>query len=354
MTIRTTLLALLAALAACTPPPSVLHPVSAYGPAPCDGTCGDTVEVTYLGVGGFLIRHGRDAILTAPFFSTPRLRAVTTFRRIHPDQARIDERVRALLAPDSAGIRALLVGHAHYDHLLDVPYVVERYLPWVTVYGNRSMYNMLAPDSFRMKMVVVEDSAGDWRTPGRWIYPGPDSTVRFMALRSEHAPHFAGIKALRRRQATPRPDLPPTAWTWAEGQTLSYVIDFLDPRTRTPLFRIHYQDSASNPPLGFPPPLEASAAKRFDLAVVCAGSFAQVRDYPSGILFRTAPRHVVVGHWENFFQPQTDSLRVIPMTNAAKFVDRIDAALPTDADRTTPRPGAVLRFCVCRPAEGGS
>lgn len=345
MRTRTILPALLAALAACTPPPAVLHPVSAYGPAQCDGRCGDVVEVTYLGVGGFLIRHGRDAVLTAPFFSTPRLSAVLTFRPIHPDSERIAAGMRRL--GDLTGVHALLVGHGHYDHLMDVPDVVRRYLPGVTVYGNRSMVNTLAPDSAWLKMVALDDPP----KLGTWIYPEGSRAVRFMALPSEHAPHLLGFRGLRRKEDRPRRTLPPTAWTWAEGQTLAYVIEFLDPAQR-PIFRVHFQDAGSTPPLGFPP-AGGEPDRRLDLAILCAGNYDQVFDYPDGFLHATRPRHVVVGHWENFFRPQSASVRLVPFLSAVRLVRRIDAALPEDADRTTPKPGAVLRFCVCG-APGGA
>ncbi len=335
-----------AATAAAFPRPAPTPP-----PAPCGGGCGDSVEVTYLGVGGWLFRHGNDAILTAPFFSTPRLSTVGLARRLRPDTARIDERVRALL-PDTAGIRAVLVGHSHYDHLMDVPYVARKHLPGVPVFGNDAALRLLAGDPVAAHLVSAEEGAGSHEAPGRWIYPHPDSTVRFMALRSGHAPHALGVKVFRRGQRDRREELPSNAWEWSEGEVLAYVVDFLDRKGGRVVFRVHYQDAASTAPLGFPPPWDEADAARFDLAVVCAGSFREAGDYPRGIVGALRPREVLVGHWEDFFRPQTQALRVIPGTDTTELLRRVDGALPLDGRRALPRPGTTLRFPVHAEAEG--
>lgn len=314
-------------------------------PARTCAPCADSVEVTYLGVGGWLIRRGPDAVMTAPFFSTPRLSAVGFGRPIGPDTARIDERMGALV-PEATGIRAVLVGHSHYDHLMDVPYVARRYLPGVPVYGNAAMLRLLARDPVYPRLASVEEDAGTYEAPGRWIYPHPDSTVRFMALRSGHAPHALGVKVFRRRQRGERDALPSNAWEWAEGEVFAFVVDFLDGPGGRVAYRVHFQDAASEAPQGFPPPWPAGDTARFDLAIVCAGSFREAGDYPRGIVGALRPREVLVGHWEDFFRPQTMALRLIPRTDTTELLRRVDAALPADARRAVPRPGATLRFAV--------
>lgn len=342
-----------AAVFACTPSPAALNPVPAFGPEVCDSSCAGEVVVKYLGVGGFYIRHGKDAILTAPFFTTPRLSEVVHVLSVKADTARIRERMDFLLPDpaDRSAVRAILVGHSHYDHLMDVPHVARTVVPdpAVRIWGDTVTRRLLAFDpEVARRVVEVDDSAGSFRTPGRWIYPHPGGTVRFMAVQSEHAPHVRPIKGFRRRQSTDRHTPPPTAWAWSEGKTHAFVIDFLADDRRTVRFRLYYQDAASTPPLGFPPPLE-EGPRRFDVAILCAGSFGEVKGYPQGILWRTQPRYAVIGHWESFFQPQTDPLEVIPMTDAAELRRRVDENLPDGGSGITPLPGAALRFCTCPP-----
>ena len=49
-----------------------------------------------------------------------------------------------------------------------------------------------------------------------------------MALESEHAPHFNGLKMFRGSYHKDLQRLPRRAAGWREGQTLSYLIDFLE------------------------------------------------------------------------------------------------------------------------------
>jgi len=92
-------------------------------PAPEDGLCctrgSDALTIQYLGVGGWLFRMGETALLTAPFYSHPGTVEVG-FWRISMDTARVDS-----LLPPVDDVRAILVGHAHYDHLMDVPYIAR-------------------------------------------------------------------------------------------------------------------------------------------------------------------------------------------------------------------------------------
>jgi hypothetical protein len=203
--------------------------------------------------------------MTAPFFSTPRLSAVGLGRPIHAHTARIDERMRALV-PDPSRVRAVLVGHSHCDHLMDVPYVARRYLPGVPVFGNAAMLRLLAGDPVHPRL-ASEEGAGSHRAPGRWVYPHPDSTVRYMALRSGHAPHALGVKVFRRSQQGEPGALPSNARELVEGEVLAYVVDFLDRPGGRVLFRVHFQDAASEAPLGFPPPLPSAESAPFDLAI---------------------------------------------------------------------------------------
>jgi hypothetical protein len=112
-------------------------------------------------------------------------------------------------------------------------------------------------------------------------------------------------------------------------------------------FRIHYQDSASNTPLGHPPTLEGDNRRSVDVAIVCAASFSQVQGYPEGLLRAVDARYVVVGHWEDFFVSQEKPPRPVPMTDVAEFVARTERALPENARWVLPNPHAVLRIDPC-------
>ena len=70
------------------------------------------------GVAGYLLRWQGEALLFAPSFSNPAALGQPPMG-VQADAAKIDE-----LMPPASDVSMLLVGHAHYDHLLDVPRVM--------------------------------------------------------------------------------------------------------------------------------------------------------------------------------------------------------------------------------------
>ncbi len=279
-----------------------------------------TVSVQYLGVGGVLLRRGDDVVLTAPLYSNPSLLEVGLDHAIRPDVELIDK----LLPKEARDARAILVGHSHYDHLLDVPYIALQKAPLANIYGSTTTERLLAGIQHDLaaktpptRVIPLETLAGDDTTPGQWVTLG--SGLRFMALRSEHSYQATfripflkqpfPIHLWRGGETRALTQPPRSASDWPEGPVFSFVIDFLGEDSR-PVFRTYYQDSGTNEPIGYPP--EALLAdKRVDLAILCVGGdFERLKHHPEGILGRTQPRFVMLIHWEDFFVPQDAYLRV--------------------------------------------
>lgn len=333
-------------LMACAGPNMVvLEPVPASAPREagiCAGACRDSIRLTYLGVSGFVIRHGSRALMTAPSFTHPgglRLMLPSPFR-LSPDTATAD---RMLAGVDLAGIGAIVVGHAHYDHLLDVPYVARRWAPTATIYGSATMVNTLAGDpALRQRAVPVADSVATATSRGGWIYP-PGGGFRFMPLASSHAPNawmytFADGEARKARTSLPR-----TARGWKKGAVYAYLIDVIAPDS-TPLLRLYYQDAAADSVYTVLPPLEGRDARPVDVAILCVGNYDGAPGNPDVLLGSLRPRYVVLSHWEDFFRSPLDPLRVIPLTDTQRLVETVRRAV---SDRwITPEPlaGLTLRF----------
>jgi hypothetical protein len=331
-------------LAGCTGSIAHLHPFAGTRSVDCGvQPAGDVLELTYLGVGGFLMRWNGHAIMTAPFYSNPGLLQVGMGLPIAPNTKRIDAHL-----PPLDDVEAILVGHSHYDHLMDAVYVAETHAPRAVLYGNETMAHILASqERLRGRVVALDAEAGDWWTPGRWQYVA-DRSIRFMALRSEHAPHFLGIKMFGGSVDEDQSRLPRTAYGWKEGQTFAFLIDFLGADGSVRL-RLHYQDAASNPPAGFVPPPDAAITEPVDVAVLCVASFGQVDDYPEAVVRQLQPHTIVLGHWENFFRSPDLPLQAVPLTDTKAFALRLTDALPAGARWYTPRPDATLRICPHRP-----
>jgi len=317
------------------------------------------VEVQFLGVAGFLIRAGDDALLTPPFYSNPGLVDVLGPGCIEPDPSRIPTR------PWGEGLRvhAILVGHAHYDHLMDVPALVEKWgLEGTPVFGSRTAANLLRGvlaetrgDPEAIPTVPVNATAGTWQRAGAWhALPPAPATPRFrvMALHSQHAPHFQGIKVFD--GYVEEPTRPCGASDWKEGQTLAWLIDVLAEDGETVLLRLHYRDSASTPPLGQPPP-QLLAERPADVAILCAASFEEVQHYPEATVRSLGARYAIAGHWEDFFGAPESPPQPISILDLAHFERRLRSALPAPQGPgapwayTIPHPGDRLVFEACAP-----
>jgi L-ascorbate metabolism protein UlaG (beta-lactamase superfamily) len=332
-------------ITACASSPAHL-PLVPGGPhmTASDPAYGTTLQVRYLGAGGVLFQRGADLIVTAPFFSNPSLLRVIA-ARIRAN-SRESDHFLGPLAVDIQDTPAILVGHAHYDHLMDLPYIRTTYLAKARIYGSDTAKYILAayPSLAPNDVVSVEHDMGDAQHVGKWWKV--TSRVRFMALKSAHAPVFLHEQFSPGEYDRPLTKIPSSAFEWREGQTLAYVIDFLDDTGRVD-FRIHYQDAASTPPLGFPPDDVIAESHRVDLAVLCLPGFDQVDGYPEAIVTRLNPRFVLGIHWENFFEPIPDDprqLHLVPAFDADEFVARLNKVLPSDATFLVTAPETWLQI----------
>jgi hypothetical protein len=326
-------------------------------PAPRPESSDDTVLVRYLGVAGLYVEWRGVALLFGPYFTRVSV-LHAAFGKIEQDRAAIAKGLDGL---DLDRVDAVLVGHAHYDHLGDVPVVLLDHAHSASVLVNRSGANMLSAfPGLGPSVVALEPLDGHWlHLSDRHASPLP---VRVLPLRSGHASLMAGY-----RYAPGEVEAPWTSWDdkrhrdMREGLTFAFLVDLLDADGR-PAFRVHYQDAASDAPLGFPSE-DVIAERPVDLAVTCMPSSWRANDYPQGILERTRARHVLVAHYDDFFRPLDRPVRFVGLLTdrrAATFLEavRTEMALPHHEPRgpdapvcgpsgpawTMPLPGEWLRF----------
>jgi hypothetical protein len=251
---------------------------------------------------------------------------------------------------------------------MDVPHILTK-APSAAVYTNltgRHVLAALAPDRPtsctnaaptpglpRDRVIAMDDALashvdytnGPMQRPagapleGSWLYV-PNSHVRLMAFCSQHpaqvGPYHFGEGAIDSDQCA----LPSAASGWLEGQTLGFVIDFLDDHGK-PAFRVFYQDAPTNPPIGHLT-TDVLAEKQVDLALLCVGSADAVENHPTDIINHLQPRFALSGHWEDFFQPMSAPPKPIPLLDLDAYMERAEAALP--GHHTLVQPGA--RFMV--------
>ncbi len=295
------------------------------------------LSLTYLGVGGWLIETPRTRVLTAPLLSNPSIWAAG-LTRIRADTAAIVDGLRRFGVTDLEDLTAIISGHAHYDHLMDVPWIAARLSPRARILTNTTGARTLAPlaDELgidRARLVDISELAGDVEGGGEWIQLGPD--LRMLPLVSDHAPHFVGLTLYDGSRAEDLVRPPVSAEQWLEGETLAFVFEMLGPRGEVQR-RVYYQDAVAREPFGFIP----ATMDPVDVALIVPATYAEVAWQPEAILENTRARHVILGHWENFFRPPTVDPDPVPFTLLPDFVARLRRSLGGDDGRwSLPVPG---------------
>jgi hypothetical protein len=301
----------------------------------CCGHSDEPIEIVFLGVAGWLLRKGDSAVLTAPLFSNPRFLQVG-LSTIHPDSARIEAHL-----PDVSDVSAILSGHGHYDHLMDVPYVATHRARNAVLYANETSVHQVAPFGLPPERIreIRPEEVGTVEREGSWIQVAPHA--RIMPLLSDHGPHFAGITLYSGVRTEDMPTVPRTAGEWLDGTTLAYLVDLLN-RDGSVALRVYYQDAVPAPPLGLVPPLSDGAG--VDVALIVPATYAEVRWHPEALIESAPPRQILLGHWEDFFESPDRPAEPVRFTRLPDFVGRLRRALPEGAGWHLPLPGTRFRF----------
>src|SRR5436190_799352 len=82
----------------------------------------NAIRVTYLGVNGFQFETGGHTLLVDPYFTRVGLWAGALNQRIQSNPIRVGEGLKHV----RSDVDAILVTHAHFDHLLDAPEIMRR------------------------------------------------------------------------------------------------------------------------------------------------------------------------------------------------------------------------------------
>jgi hypothetical protein len=354
-------LAWLSIVVACSHPPS---PGDDVGDPPGGDPAPDApasprapLEVTSLGVQGFVLAYGDDIVITAPMFTRQSAVEVTLGTPLPADAQAVAEGLAGLPLDK---VRAVVSGHAHYDHLLDVPQVLAL-APGARVYANASAQHALAalaPDRpahctspapataiARDRVVAMDLAHVDYTNcpalrpagadlEGSWV-TAPGGRVRLKAFCSVHPDQIGPVHFGAGSIDVDQCELPRAASDWLEGLTLAFVIDFLDD-TGAPVYRVFYQDAPTDAPIGHVPQA-VLAEKQVDLALLCVGSYDAVVDHPMPVVTNLAPRFATSGHWEDFFRPRDATPQPIPFLDLPTYVARAEAAMAG-----TPEPGFLV------------
>jgi L-ascorbate metabolism protein UlaG (beta-lactamase superfamily) len=286
MSLRSILsLACTLALAACTQPATA--PSSAFH-ARSDAP----VSLTYLGVAGWQITDGAHTLLFDPYFS--RVDVDDDSAALSPDEAQI-----ARYAPAHAD--GILVGHSHYDHLLDVPAIARR--TGAAVVGTESTLNVARASG-------VAGSHLRLARGGETFDIGPFNVRAIRALHSLIGQPDAPIP--------PDVTMPMAANAYNEGGTLQFLVRF---EGRTILF------------IGTANFVESElSGLRPDIAIIAVGLREKIPDYSCRLMRALGrPRLVLTNHFDAHWKPlgpEQMSIEEDSRKSLEKFADEVHACAP--------------------------
>lgn len=240
---------------------------------------GAEVAVRWLGVAGFTLTSGDTTIAHDPFFTRPG-RMKTLFGRYVPDETVLGRLLGAESpAPELARAKHYLVGHSHYDHLGDVPWLAARTQGRVIGSATTSAIARgygLAPDE-----TIVAD-------PGAVLDAGAFE-VRVFA--SRHAKIFFGRVPAEGELHEP-PEAPLRAASFVLGDARGYLVT-----ERATGLRIVLLSSAGVDPEA----LLALGQEAAPIDLLLPATMGRDAGYAAQLVKALRPRLVVPHHFDDFF-----------------------------------------------------
>jgi L-ascorbate metabolism protein UlaG (beta-lactamase superfamily) len=229
-------------------------------------TLGGTL--TWTGVAGLILEFEGHRLAIDPFVSRPGL-ARSLLSRPRPD--------RALVSRSFPGLEAVLVGHTHYDHAMDLSAVVEA-SPRAVVYGSAMTIELC-----RRSGVGVDAlrEAGD----GDRVEVGPFSVD---VVGSEHGvvPVLRWLDPGR----LPRRGAPRVAWRFPCGPVLAFRVE-VEERS----FHIHGSAGIDDSALAGQPPA--------DVLVACLAARQGTPEYLDRLARVLRPKVLIPSHHDSFLRP---------------------------------------------------
>ncbi|HEX4639652.1 MAG TPA: MBL fold metallo-hydrolase [Chthoniobacterales bacterium] len=230
----------------------------------------NAVRVTYLGVNGFQFETKGRALLVDPYFTRVGVWAGAFNERINSNPDRVSEG----LSHVRRDIDAILVTHAHFDHLLDVPEIMKRM--HARLIAGPTAVRLV--ESFQIspnKCIPVD--AGNVRTIGPW-------TIRVFA--AQHDRLFGKVPFQCGAELATKPA---KASDWCLGEPLAFVIQAAGKRI--------YIDSG-----GVPGAAPDARIHDVDLAILGA-ALPDSRERFAEAVRRLRPRYIFPSHQDDMFAP---------------------------------------------------
>ena len=310
---------------------------------PGDGVPGDgeTLQITWHGTASYELKLGDLSVLLDPFVSHQGLFHSVLGGTIRSDAERVRATFGALDKP-----QGIFVAHAHWDHLMDVHQILAlRDWSDVPVFGSPTAKNIL------LGYPSITEESLDFRTAqtcGSWqkVTETPTSLVEYKAFKSGHAPHFLGIRLYDGVVDNPRDKAPRKAHHFKLGKIYAFALRLTQGETS---YTVYFQSSASSWNAdSIPDGLET--LKDVDVAILCVSGWNKVKNYPEGLIQQLEPAHILLSHFDNFFQKRDlknpARPEVVPSARLQGFLRKVQESITYShwQQIIAPDVGTTLRF----------
>lgn len=268
-------------------------------------------ELEWLGTAGFRISAEGTTLLVDPYLTRPGMRTVLSRSPLRSSADAVDRHA-------GAAADAILVGHTHFDHALDVPAIARR--DGCPAYGSSSLLRLMDLHGLAAQAVEV--------TPYQRYEIGP---FRVSFVPSRHSRLVAGLKVPSDGELTcdHLDDL--TGRAFRCGDVWGIVIELDE-------LRVYHQGSADLVD-------DERLPQDVDIFLCGIAGRAFAPRYLQRILPRLDPKVVVPHHWDDFFRPLDDPLGFSLNVKLHRIPDEIAAVSTQFAVRTLTPLTPIRSFC---------
>ena len=271
------------------------------------------LRIRWLGTAGYVIDTTTTTVLLDPFVSRPSL------ARLSYARLRVDEAAVARYVP--AKVDAVCCGHAHYDHLLDAPFIAKsRGALFVASHTGCA---------FARAHGIAEEKIVEVPASGKSLTVG-DVEIRFVP--SLHGAFLFGEVPVDGTVDEP-PRLPARAWDYKMGGAFGIWLR-AKKEDGSPGVSLYHNGSADL--------VDAELASiTADVLVPGLAGRQATRDYLARLVRHLSPKVVIPTHHDAFFAPLVEGVRLLPGVDLRGFLDEARLLAP-DAVRITPEYGEEI------------